>query len=76
MIPLTELRNVPFGTPLRIGRYEGELRHWRTEAVPKRIDQSIVDGPAPVEYIVRYEVLLGKNLFFIYGNPAFEVLDN
>ena len=75
MIPLTELRNVPFGTPLKIGEHEGALRHWRTEAVPKRIDQSIVDGPAPVEYIVRYEVLLGKNLFFIYGNSAFEVLD-
>ena len=73
--PLTELRNVPFGTPLKIGRHEGPLRHWRSEAIPKRIDQSIVDGPVPAEYVVRFEVLLGEDLFFVYEGKTFEPLD-
>ena len=75
LIPLTELRNVPLGTDLKIGRHEGELRHWRTEALTKRTDLSNVDGPAPVEYVVRYEVLLGEDFFFVFENRGFDVIN-
>ena len=75
MKPLTDLRNVPFGTVLKIGAHEGELRHWRTEAIHMRIDRTNEVGPATMEYVVRFEVLLGENLFFAFEDQVFDVIN-